>query len=82
MSLLRTRELEAGLALVEDALTRARGIYLSGNGGGSARVSHLAVEESGKGLGLENEEVAPALSITPRSIEHLPKPFVEKGWDA
>lgn len=44
MSLLRTRELEAGLALVQDAMTRARGIYLCGNGGSAATASHLAVD--------------------------------------
>lgn len=44
MSLLRTRELEAGLALVQDAMTSARGIYLCGNGGSAATASHLAVD--------------------------------------
>ena len=33
----------------------------------------LAVDESGKELGLKDEEVAQAFRITPRSIEYLRK---------
>ncbi len=42
----------------------------------------LAVDESGDGPGLKDAEVAEALGVTTRSIEHLRKRFVEEGFEA
>lgn len=42
----------------------------------------LAVDESGAGPGLPDEQVASALGVSVRSIESLRRRFVEEGLDA
>jgi transposase len=42
----------------------------------------LAVDESEPGPKLKDEQVAAALGVTTRSIEHLRKRYVEEGLDA
>ncbi|MBU0717428.1 MAG: SIS domain-containing protein [Planctomycetes bacterium] len=43
-SLLRVEEIEAGAALLAEALHDGRGVYICGNGGSASTASHLAVD--------------------------------------